>query len=192
MRLYAAWKLRRRISVAPVFRHAEIPRPVLLDADHIIELPFFRRFRDPPFIDGLMIQEFRGRETVHILDELLDTFPCFLNYLVQCARDPRLHRGHLFIHIRRQPIRRERQRNRRLCRSRWRRHGRQQTVHLFARPSVTRMVLNVVLQDSFGAFLVSTLHQRPRQQRLHHRRLPFAQLHCAIRLLRRFPGLVFL
>src|SRR5437762_2754781 len=43
------------------------------------------------------------------------------------------------------------------------------------------MVLNVVSQNSFGASLVSTLHQRPRQQRLHHRRLPFAQLHCAIR-----------
>src|SRR5439155_205482 len=53
-------------------------------------------------------------------------------------------------------------------------------------------VLKDYIQDSFGAFLVSTLHQRPRQQRLHHRRLPFAPLHCAIRLLPRFPGPVFL
>ena len=54
------------------------------------------------------------------------------------------------------------------------------------------MVLNVVFQDSFGAFLVSTLRQCPRQQRLHHRRLPFAQLHSAIRFFDGLAGLVFL
>src|SRR2546430_2806648 len=38
-------------SSAPIFRHTEESRPVLLNAGHIVELSRFRRFGKSPFID---------------------------------------------------------------------------------------------------------------------------------------------
>ena len=118
-RLHTVRGIGKPVGSAPIFRHTEESRPVLLNAGHIVELSRFRRFGKSPFIDRFMRQRFTRREAIHILDKLLDSLSRPLDHFIERAGSRRLNGRHLFVDIGRKPIRRQRQRKGRLCR--WRR-----------------------------------------------------------------------
>src|SRR6266550_2130192 len=84
-RLHTVRGIGKPVGSAPIFRHTEESRPVLLNAGHIVELSRFRRFGKSPFIDRFMRQRFTRREAIHILDKLLDSLSRPLDHFIERA-----------------------------------------------------------------------------------------------------------